>query len=50
MADVAVNGKRLEGVGVEPTIPAPFDPRYAGGADPQRDRALDELAKLLDDS
>ncbi len=50
VADVAVNGKRLEGVGVEPTIPAPFDPRYAGGADPQRDRALEQLARLLDDS
>ena len=50
VADVTVNGKRLEGVGVEPTIPVPFDPRYANGADPQRDRALEALARRLKDS
>jgi len=42
--DVLVDGKRLEGVGVEPTIEVPFDPRYAAGADPQLDRAVQVLA------
>ncbi len=42
--DVLVDGKRLEGVGVEPTIPVPFDRRYAAGADPQLDRAVAILA------
>ena len=42
--DVQVDGKRLEGVGVEPTIEVPFDPRYAAGADPQLDRAVEVLA------
>lgn len=44
--DVRVDGRRLEGVGVEPTIAVPFDIRYAAGADPQRDRALQELAVI----
>ncbi len=42
--DVLVDGKRLEGVGVEPTIEVPFDSRYAAGADPQLDRAVQVLA------
>jgi carboxyl-terminal processing protease len=42
--DVLVDGKRLEGVGVEPTIEVAFDSRYAGGADPQLDRAVQVLA------
>ncbi len=43
--DVLVDGKRLEGVGVEPTIPVPFDRRYAAGADPQLDRAVEALSR-----
>jgi carboxyl-terminal processing protease len=43
--DVLVDGKRLEGVGVEPTIEVPFDQRYAAGADPQLDRAVQVLAR-----
>ena len=43
--DVLVDGKRLEGVGVEPTIAVPFDRRYAAGADPQLDRAVEALAR-----
>jgi carboxyl-terminal processing protease len=39
-----VDGKRLEGVGVEPTIEVKFDSRYAAGADPQLDRAVEVLA------
>ena len=43
--DVSVNGVRIEGVGVTPTIKQPFDIRYAGGKDPQIERALEELSK-----
>ncbi len=43
--DVLVDGRRLEGVGVEPTIAVPFDRRYAAGADPQLDRAVAVLAR-----
>ncbi len=43
--DVLVDGKRLEGVGVTPTIEVPFDYRYAAGADPQLDRAVQVLAR-----
>ena len=43
--DVWVDGKRLEGVGVEPTIEVKFDSRYAAGADPQLDRAVQVLAR-----
>jgi len=43
--DVLVDGKRLEGVGVTPTIEVPFDSRYAAGSDPQLDRAVQVLAR-----
>ncbi len=43
--DVLVDGKRLEGVGVTPTIEVPFDPRYAAGRDPQLDRAVEVLSR-----
>ncbi|RBP06413.1 carboxyl-terminal processing protease [Roseiarcus fermentans] len=43
--DVLVDGKRLEGVGVEPTIPVPFDRRWAEGRDPQLDRAVEALTR-----
>ena len=43
--DVLVDGQRLEGVGVEPTIEVKFDSRYAAGADPQLDRAIQVLAR-----
>ena len=42
--DVLVDGQRLEGVGVTPTIEVPFDWRYAAGGDPQLDRAVEVLA------
>lgn len=38
--DVRVDGVRLEGVGVSPTIEVPFDLTYAAGRDPQLDRAV----------
>ena len=43
--DVLVDGHRLEGVGVTPTINVPFDLRYAAGADPQLDRAVQVLTR-----
>jgi carboxyl-terminal processing protease len=43
--DVLIDGQRLEGVGVEPTIAVPFDRRYAAGADPQLDRAVALLSR-----
>ncbi len=43
--DVLVDGHRLEGVGVEPTVPVPFDRRYAEGRDPQLDRAVATLSR-----
>lgn len=42
--DVRVDGERLEGVGVKPTVRVPFDRRYAAGADPQLDRAVEILS------
>ena len=42
--DVAVDGERLEGVGVAPTIEVPFPLRYAAGKDPQLDKAVEVLA------
>ena len=45
--DVHVDGERLEGRGVAPDILVPFDIRYANGADPQLDRAREELRRLL---
>jgi carboxyl-terminal processing protease len=42
--DVLVDGQRLEGVGVTPTIEVPFDYRYAAGNDPQLARAVQVLA------
>jgi C-terminal processing protease CtpA/Prc len=42
--DVSVDGERVEGKGVEPTIEVPFDIRYAAGKDPQLDKAVEVLA------
>jgi carboxyl-terminal processing protease len=43
--DVLVDGRRLEGVGVAPTIEVPFDLRYAAGSDPQLERAIEILSR-----
>src|SRR5271170_2951939 len=43
--DVLVDGQRLEGVGVMPTIEVAFDPRYAAGSDPQLERAVQILSR-----
>ncbi len=42
--DASVDGERLEGKGVAPTIEVPFDIRYAAGKDPQLDKAVEVLA------
>ena len=47
VTDVAVDGERLEGVGVNPDHDVPFDIRYAGGADPQLNAAIDILVRKL---
>jgi carboxyl-terminal processing protease len=47
--DVRVDGERLEGVGVAPDIEVPFDVRYANGADPQLERAVAEMIRVLAD-
>jgi carboxyl-terminal processing protease len=46
VADVLVDGVRLEGKGVEPDIAVPFDVRYAGGSDPQLEKAVAVAAGL----
>jgi carboxyl-terminal processing protease len=43
--DAAVDGVRLEGDGVAPTVEVPFDIRYANGKDPQLDKAVELLAE-----
>jgi carboxyl-terminal processing protease len=42
--DAAVDGERIEGKGVPPSIEVPFDIRYAAGKDPQLDKAIAVLA------
>ena len=45
-----IDGKRLEGVGVEPDVKVPFDIRFAAGKDIQLERAKDEMVKLIETS
>ncbi len=47
VADVLVDGRRLEGNPVQPDLEVPFDIRYANGEDPQLDAALDVLITRL---
>jgi len=47
VADVLVDGQRLEGVGVTPTIEVPFTLEYAQGQDPQLDRAVELLSRAI---
>jgi carboxyl-terminal processing protease len=49
VSDVRVDGERLEGTGVTPTIDVPFDSIYAGGTDPQLDRAVEALSRAVMD-
>jgi C-terminal processing protease CtpA/Prc len=45
--DVRVDGQRLEGVGVTPTIEVPFAVEYAQGKDPQLQRAIELLSRSV---
>jgi len=45
--DVRVDGERLEGVGVAPTVEVPFELEYSAGADPQLDRAVAIAAQAV---
>ena len=45
--DVRVDGERLEGNGVAPTIEVPFALEYSDGADPQLDRAIAVAAQSV---
>jgi carboxyl-terminal processing protease len=45
--DVFVDGQRLEGVGVTPTIEVPFTLEYARGKDPQLERAIALLSRSV---
>jgi len=45
VADSRVNGKRLEGIGVQPDVEVRDDLPYAAGSDPQLEKALDLAAQ-----
>jgi carboxyl-terminal processing protease len=47
VADVRVNGQRLEGVGVAPDVEVPDDLPYAQGADRALDAAVDEAVRMV---
>jgi len=47
VADVYVDGKRLEGEGVIPDIAVPFPIPYAQGNDPQKERAIETVLKKI---
>jgi C-terminal processing protease CtpA/Prc len=47
VTDVLVDGQRLEGTGVVPTITVPFAVEYAQGKDPQLDRAVAILSRSV---
>ena len=48
--DMLIDGKLLEGVGVEPDIEVPFDIRFAAGKDIQLERAKEEFVRLIEAS
>ena len=50
VADVRVDGERLEGVGVEPDVSVPFDRRWSAGTDPQLDAAVKTLIEQVEAS
>lgn len=47
VADVEVDGERLERVGVAPTIEVPFPLEYSAGQDPQLGKAVDVLSREI---
>ena len=50
VAMMLIDGKSLEGVGVEPDVVVPFDIRFAAGKDIQLERAKDEIVQLIEAS
>ena len=50
VADVFVDGERLEGKGVVPDVRVPVSLPYAQGADPQKEQAIETLLKAIADS
>ena len=50
VADVRVDGERLEGRGITPDREVPFRLPYAAGDDPQLDAALAELARAISEA
>ncbi|MGV0026338.1 S41 family peptidase [Phormidesmis priestleyi] len=47
VADVLVDGDRLEGKGVTPDVEVPFTLEYSQGADVQKDRAIDVVLQQV---
>jgi carboxyl-terminal processing protease len=47
--DVRVDGERLEGVGVTPTVEVPFELEYSGGEDPQLAQAIAVAVQSVQD-
>ena len=47
VSDVAVDGERLERIGVAPTIEVPFPIEYSAGEDPQIDKAVEVLTRQI---
>ncbi len=47
VADVIIDERRLEGDPVDPDETVPFDIRYADGADPQLDAAVQDMTERL---
>ena len=50
VCDMVIDGKRLEGVGIEPDIEVAFDIRFAAGEDVQLQRAKEEMVRLIEAS
>lgn len=47
VADVLIDGQRLEGQGIMPDIVVPFPIEYAGGTDPQKERAIEVVSDAV---
>jgi len=47
-AHMLIDGKPLEGAGVEPDVEVPFDIRFAAGKDIQLERAKDEMIRMIE--
>lgn len=47
VADLLVDGQRLEGKGVTPNISVPFSLKYAQGVDPQKEQAIETMLAVV---